>query len=84
VQQAKRFQELKLEKVLNFANGGIVGSVSESGEAQKEGMTINIPVTITGGAKETSVDVPRLQSSVRAVVVEELLKQQRPGGALNR
>jgi GH24 family phage-related lysozyme (muramidase) len=83
VEQAKRFQELKLEKVLNFANGGVVGSVSGGGEASESGMTINIPVTVTGG-KETSVDVPQLQSSVRAVVVEELLKQQRPGGALNR
>ncbi|WP_180976948.1 hypothetical protein [Fischerella thermalis] len=46
-------------------------------------MTINIPVTVQGGG-QTSVDVPRLQSSIRGVVVEELLKQQRPGGALNR
>jgi GH24 family phage-related lysozyme (muramidase) len=83
VEQAKRFQELRLDKVLNFANGGVVGSASSGGEIGKEGMTINIPVTVTG-AKETSVDVPRLQSSIRSVVVEELLKQQRPGGALNR
>ncbi|MBN3945923.1 MAG: hypothetical protein HWQ38_05310 [Nostoc sp. NMS7] len=83
VKQAKRFQELKLEKVLNFNNGGVVGGVS-GGEIPESGMTINIPVSITGGAKETSVDVPRLQSSIRGVVVEELLKQQRPGGALNR
>ena len=84
VKQAKRFQELRLDKVLNFANGGVIGSVSSSGEANAGGMTITIPVTVTGQVKETSVDVPRLQSSIRGVVVEELLKQQRPGGALNR
>jgi GH24 family phage-related lysozyme (muramidase)/phage-related protein len=84
VEQAKRFQELRLDKVLNFANGGIVGKASAQGQrADGEGMTINIPVTVQG-SNPTSVDVPRLQSSIRGVVVEELLKQQRPGGALNR
>ena len=83
VKQAKRFQELKLDKVLNYSNGGIVGGIS-GGEINEGGMTINIPVTVTGQVKQASVDVPRLQNSVRAVVVEELLKQQRPGGALNR
>ncbi|OKH14871.1 hypothetical protein NIES592_08315 [Fischerella major NIES-592] len=84
VEQAKRFQELRLDKVLNFANGGVVGK--EGGRGKREeggGMTINIPVTVQGSS-QTSVDVPRLQSSIRGVVVEELLKQQRPGGALNR
>ncbi|NWF61773.1 MAG: hypothetical protein HXY43_21570 [Fischerella sp.] len=93
VGQAKRFQELRLDKVLNFANGGVVGTTSTgrnpltpAGRQRAEGeggMTINIPVTVQGGG-QTSVDVPRLQSSIRGVVVEELLKQQRPGGALNR
>ncbi|MBN3993823.1 MAG: glycoside hydrolase family protein [Nostoc sp. NMS2] len=84
VEQAKRFQELRLDKVLNFANGGVVDSkpLNNSNDSNG-GMTINIPVTVQGSS-QTSVDVPRLQSSVRAVVVEELLKQQRPGGALNR
>lgn len=88
VEQAKRFQELRLDKVLNFANGGVVGG-NRAGRGQREegdegGMTINIPITFTGGVKETSVDVPRLQNSIRSIVVEELLKQSRHGGALNR
>lgn len=51
IQQAKRFQELRLDKVLNFANSGVVA----------------------GG-----------QNSVRSVVLAEIQKQQRPGGALNK
>jgi hypothetical protein len=46
-------------------------------------MTINIPVTVEGGG-DSSVNVPQLQNSLRSVVLAEIQKQQRPGGALNK
>lgn len=69
---------------MNFANGGVVSDkVLNNSNDGSGGMTINISVTVQGGG-QTSADVPRLQSSIRGMVVEELLKQQRPGGALNK
>jgi GH24 family phage-related lysozyme (muramidase) len=83
-EQSKRFQELRLDKVLNFANGGIVGGGQNlSNEIGSRNMNINIPVTVEGGG-DGSVNVPQLQSSLRSVVLAEIQKQQRPGGALNR
>ncbi len=83
-EQSKRFQELRLDKVLNFANGGIVrGGQNLSNEIGSKNMNINIPVTVEGGG-DGSVNVPQLQSSLRSVVLAEIQKQQRPGGALNR
>jgi hypothetical protein len=83
-EQSKRFQELRLDKVLNFANGGIVGGGQNlSNEIGSKNMNINIPVTVEGGG-DGSVNVPQLQSSLRSVVLAEIQKQQRPGGALNR
>jgi GH24 family phage-related lysozyme (muramidase) len=83
-EQSKRFQELRLDKVLNFANGGIVGGGQNlSNEIGSKNMNINIPVTVEGGG-DSSVNVPQLQSSLRSVVLAEIQKQQRPGGALNR
>ena len=83
-EQSKRFQELRLDKVLNFANGGIVGGGQNlSNEIGPKNMNINIPVTVEGGG-DGSVNVPQLQSSLRSVVLAEIQKQQRPGGALNR
>lgn len=83
-EQSKRFQELRLDKVLNFANGGIVGGGQNlSNEIGSKNMTINIPVTVEGGG-DSSVNVPQLQNSLRSVVLAEIQKQQRPGGALNR
>jgi GH24 family phage-related lysozyme (muramidase) len=84
IQQAKRFQELRLDKVLNFANGGVVGGGQNlSNEIGSKNMTINIPVTVEGGG-DSSVNVPQLQNSLRSVVLAEIQKQQRPGGALNK
>ncbi len=83
-EQSKRFQELRLDKILNFANGGIVGGGQNlSNEIGSKNMNINIPVTVEGGG-DGSVNVPQLQSSLRSVVLAEIQKQQRPGGALNR
>ena len=83
-EQAKRFQELRLDKVLNFANGGVVdGGQNLSSEIGAKNMTINIPVTVQG-TSESSIDVLQLQNSVRSVVLAEIQKQQRPGGALNK
>ena len=86
VQQAKRFQELQLDKVLNFANGGIVGGTETlKARANAEGMIINVPVTFQNNNQQnSSVDVPKLQNSLRTAVVDILLREQRPGGALNR
>ena len=84
IEQTKRFQELRLDKVLNFANGGVVGGGQNlSNEIGSKNMTINIPVTVEGGG-DSSVNVPRLQDSLRSVVLAEIQKQQRPGGALNK
>jgi lysozyme len=83
-EQSKRFQELRLDKILNFANGGIVGGGQNlSNEIGSKNMNINIPVTVEGGG-DSSVNVPQLQNSLRSVVLAEIQKQQRPGGALNR
>jgi len=83
-EQAKRFQELRLDKVLNFANGGVVdGGQNLNSEIEAKNMTINIPVTVQG-TSESSIDVLQLQNSVRSVVLAEIQKQQRPGGALNK
>ncbi|MFM6277414.1 MAG: hypothetical protein ACKN9K_03695, partial [Dolichospermum sp.] len=60
IKQAKRFQELRLDKVLNFANGGVVGGGQNLGnEIGSKNMTINIPVTVEGGG-DSSVNVPQL------------------------
>jgi pyruvate/2-oxoglutarate dehydrogenase complex dihydrolipoamide acyltransferase (E2) component len=84
IQQTKRFQELRLDKVLNFANGGVVGGGQNlSNEIGSKNTTINIPVNVEGGGN-SSVDVPRLENSLRSVILAEIQKQQRPGGALNR
>lgn len=85
IEQAKRFQELRLDKVLNFANGGVVGGGQNlGGEIGSKNMTINIPVTVESSGGDSSVNVPQLQNSLRSVVLAEIQKQQRPGGALNR
>ena len=84
IQQTKRFQELRLDKVLNFANGGVVGGGQNlSNEIGSKNTTINIPVNVEVGVN-SSVDVPRLENSLRSVILAEIQKQQRPGGALNR
>ena len=85
IEQAKRFQELRLDKVLNFANGGVVGGGQNlGGEIGSKNMTINIPVTVESSGGDSSVNVLQLQNSLRSVVLAEIQKQQRPGGALNR
>lgn len=85
-QQAQRFQELRLDKVLNFATGGTVGGQNLGLPTQLTAPTqsntnINIPITTQGD--NSSVDVPRLHNSIRSVVLAEIQRQQRPGGALN-
>jgi hypothetical protein len=68
-EQSKRFQELRLDKILNFANGGIVGGGQNlSNEIGSKNMNINIPVTVEGGG-DSSVNVPQLQNSLRSVVL---------------
>ncbi|MFM6224927.1 MAG: hypothetical protein ACKPDM_32025, partial [Dolichospermum sp.] len=87
VQQNKRFEELQMEKVLNYSQGGIVGNapkVSMSTPAQSSNININVPVNVQGNQNDSSVNVPQLQNAVRSAVLTEIQKQQRPGGALNK
>ncbi|MFM6022048.1 MAG: hypothetical protein ACKPER_03840, partial [Dolichospermum sp.] len=87
VQQNKRFEELQMEKVLNYSQGGIVGNapkISMSTPAQSSNININVPVNVQGNQNDSSVNVPQLQNAVRSAVLSEIQKQQRPGGALNK
>ncbi len=87
--QNKRVEELQMEKVLNYAGGGVVGSASApsmtfSAPSQSSTVNINVPVNVNGGQGDASVNVPQLQNAVRSAVLMEIQKQQRPGGALGR
>jgi tape measure domain-containing protein len=87
--QTKRFEELQMEKVLNYAGGGVVGSSSTpnmnfTAPSQSSTVNINVPVNVNGGQGDASVNVPQLQNAVRSAVLMEIQKQQRPGGALGR
>jgi len=87
--QSKRFEELQMERVLNYAGGGVVGSTSTpnmnfSAPSQSSTVNISVPVSVNGGQSDTSVNVPQLQNAVRSAVLAEIQKQQRPGGALNK
>jgi tape measure domain-containing protein len=89
VRQNKRFEELQMERVLNYVGGGVVGSPSTpnmnfSAPAQSSTVNVSVPVNINGGQGDTSVNVPQLQNAVRSAVLAEIQKQQRPGGALGR
>ena len=89
VRQNKRFEELQMEKVLNYAGGGVVSSTSTpnmnfTAPSQSSTVNINVPVNVQGGQGDTSVNVPQLQNAIRSAVLSEIQKQQRPGGALGR
>ncbi|MFM6255957.1 MAG: hypothetical protein ACKPEQ_43640, partial [Dolichospermum sp.] len=77
VQQNKRFEELQMEKVLNYSQGGIVGNapkISMSTPAQSSNININVPVNVQGNQNDSSVNVPQLQNAVRSAVLSEIQK----------
>jgi len=83
VDQAKKFQQLQLGKVLNFDNGGVVGGGNiASAIASQSGVNVHVPINVSGNPP-ASVDVPKLEKSMRSIVLQEIQRQQRPGGALN-
>jgi hypothetical protein len=88
VRQNKRFEELQMERVLNYAGGGVVGgsvpNMNFTAPSQSSTVNVNVPVNVNGGQGDTSVNVPQLQNAVRSAVLSEIQKQQRPGGALNK
>ena len=88
VRQNKRFEELQMERVLNYAGGGVVGgsvpNMNFTAPSQSSTVNVNVPVNVNGGQGDTSVNVPQLQNAVRSAVLSEIQRQQRPGGALNK
>ena len=86
VHQAKRYKEMGGERIFNFAKGGMVPGVSAKPVGMPKAGTninVNVPVNVSGG-NESAVDVPGLQKVIDSRVQETLLREQRPGGTLNR
>jgi tape measure domain-containing protein len=88
--QARRFYEMGLDRVIEgYRDGGVVGgrkfSTPQMSIPQGGGdVSVNVPITIEGGADKASVDERKLQEGIRGAIVEELIRQKAPGGALYR
>ena len=84
VKQNKRFEELQLNKVLNYSQGGVVGNapnINVSAPQQSSSVNVNVPVTVEGG-QNSNVNPQLLSQAIRGAVVKEIQYQKRPGGAL--
>lgn len=85
VAQAKRYDELNVDQVLNFKRGGVVpGAAIATPKMQAGGgVNVNAPVTVNTSNAD-SVDVPAFQRVIDARIQESILRESRPGGTLNR
>ncbi|MFM6255956.1 MAG: hypothetical protein ACKPEQ_43635, partial [Dolichospermum sp.] len=75
VQQNKRFEELQMEKVLNYSQGGIVGNapkISMSTPSQSSNININIPVNVQGNQNDSSEFLTVPHSERHFATVEHL------------
>lgn len=82
VKQHQRFRELGINRVLNFANGGVVGGPLPNLRSGKEsGDIFNLPITIQDGG--SGIDPIKLQRNVQSFVQMEILRQKRDRGALS-
>jgi TP901 family phage tail tape measure protein len=93
-EQTRRFFDLGLDKLVqgkqtpNYAMGNLPAVSASSGSTGGSGTTINVPINIAndGGSQgqKPSIDVQKLQQSIRTTVLSELQTQGRNGGMLKR
>jgi hypothetical protein len=82
----------EMKGVNNYADGGSVGNFAPTTVVRSSGKAsdITVPLTVqyqgsSGEDEATSrAKAGQLAQSVRAAVIEEIVKQQRPGGILSR
>lgn len=92
-------ESLHRSALKGYADGGLVGgpklpaapSVARAGDNTGPAININAPVTVNanGGTPEQNADLAKqtareMEKTMRSVVVDEVLRQMRPGNTLSR
>jgi tape measure domain-containing protein len=80
----------KGDRIQRFSEGGIVRGgnfpIAIPSGGSMGGTSVSVPIQINAGSSQEkpSINMPKLRDAVRASVLEELRRQQRPNGRLDR
>jgi tape measure domain-containing protein len=79
----------KGDRIQRFSEGGIVRGnfpIAVPSGGSIGGTSVSVPIQINAGSSQEkpSINMPKLRDAVRASVLEELRRQQRPNGRLNQ
>lgn len=82
VRQSKKFKQLGMDRVLNFADGGIVPGASMPSLSMPRNSSANI--TLNVASPQQGVDYDRVAKMAQLAAQREIMNQQRPKGLLDR
>jgi hypothetical protein len=84
VRQNKRFEELQMNKILNYSSGGVVGSSPSFQRPMTGNQIYQMPISVGfEGSSETADKLPMMGEVIKSAIIAEIQRQKKPGGILS-